>query len=73
MVGVQALRGGVITDDYPDEEMRRLCEFLEEKKPLEVYSAFLDNIRHYEIVIKVFSDTGDRIELSGCKHQRGKR
>lgn len=57
VVGVQALRGGVITDDYPDEEMRRLCEFLEEQKPLEVYSAFLDIFDITKIVIKSYSAT----------------
>lgn len=57
VVGVQALRGGVITDDYPDEEMRHLCEFLEEKKPLEVYSAFLDIFDITKIVIKSYSAT----------------
>lgn len=57
VVGVQALRGGVITDDYPDEEMRRLCEFLEEKKTLEVYSAFLDIFDITKIVIKSYSAT----------------
>lgn len=57
VVGVQALRGGVITDDYPDEEMRRLCEFLEEKKLLEVYSAFLDIFDITKIVIKSYSAT----------------
>lgn len=57
VVGVQALRGGVITDDYPDEEMRRLCEFLEENKPLEVYSAFLDIFDITKIVIKSYSAT----------------
>lgn len=57
VVGVQALRGGVITDDYPDEEMRRLCEFLEENKSLEVYSAFLDIFDITKIVIKSYSAT----------------
>lgn len=55
VVGVQAVRGGVITDDYPTEELRRLREFLDEKKPLEVYSAFLDIFDITKIVIKSYA------------------
>ena len=57
VVGVQAVRGGVITDDYPDEELRQLREFLDEKKPLEVYSAFLDIFDITKVVIKNYSAT----------------
>lgn len=57
VVGVQAVRGGVITDDYPDEELRRLREFLDEKKPLEVHSTFLDIFDITKIVIKSYSAT----------------
>lgn len=55
VIGVQAVRGGVITDDYPDEELRQLREFLDEKKPLEVYSAFFDIFDITKIVIKSYS------------------
>ena len=55
VVGVQAVRGGVIKDDYPDEELRRLREFLDEKKPLEVHSTFLDIFDITKIVIKSYS------------------
>lgn len=57
VVGVQAVRGGVITDDYPEEELRRLREFLDEKKPLEVHSTFLDIFDITKIVIKSYSAT----------------
>lgn len=57
VVGVQAVSGGVITDDYPDEELRRLREFLDEKKPLEVHSTFLDIFDITKIVIKSYSAT----------------
>lgn len=55
IIGVQAVRGGVITDDYPDEELRKLREFLDEKKPLEVYSNFLDIFDITKVVIKGYS------------------
>lgn len=55
IIGVQAVRGGVITDDYPDEELRKLREFLDEKKPLEVYSNFLDIFDITKVVIKSYS------------------
>ena len=55
VVGIQSVRGGVITDDYPTEELRRLREFLDDKKPLEVYSSFLDIFDITKIVIKSYS------------------
>ena len=55
VIGVQAVRGGVITDDYPTEELRQLREFLDEKKPLEVYSAFFDIFDITKMVIKSYS------------------
>ena len=57
VVGVQAVRGGVITDDYPTEELRQLREFMDEKKPLSVYSAFLDIFDITKVVIKNYSAT----------------
>lgn len=57
LVGVQAVRGGVITDDYPTEELRALRKFLDEKEALEVHSAFFDIFDITKIVIKSTSIT----------------
>lgn len=55
VIGVQTVRDGVIADDYPTEELRQLRDFLDEKKPLEVYSAFLDIFDITKVVVKSYS------------------
>lgn len=57
LLGIQAVRDGVIADEYPGEELRKLREFLGEKKPLEVYSNFLDIFDITKLVIKSCSAT----------------
>lgn len=57
ILGIQPVRGGAIADEYPDEELRKLREFLDEKKPLEVYSNFLDIFDITKVVIKSCSAT----------------
>lgn len=57
ILGIQPVRGGAIADEYPDEELRKLREFLDEKKPLEVYSNFFDIFDITKVVIKSCSAT----------------
>lgn len=55
VVGVAAVRDGVIVDEYPEDGLRQLRAFLETKEPLAVHSAFLELWDIGSIVIKSFS------------------
>lgn len=57
VVGVQSVRSGVITDDYPTEELKALRAFFDEQKAIEVASEFLKIFDITKIVIKSFSLT----------------
>lgn len=59
LVGVVAVRDGVIVDEYPEEGLRELRAFFDEKAAIDVHSAFLEifDIRH--VVIKSFSVSQD--------------
>ena len=52
VVGVQAVRDGVIADEWPGDEVRELCKYLDEPGALRVHSAFLDIFGITRIVIK---------------------
>lgn len=57
VLGIQPVRNGVITDDYPDDELRQLCKLLDSKKALKVHSEFLDIFNIDRLVIKGYSAT----------------
>lgn len=57
VVGVQAVRNGVIADEWPGDELRELCKYLDEPGVLRVHSAFLDIFGITRIVIKSRSVT----------------
>lgn len=57
VVGVQAVRDGVIADEWPGDEVRELCKYLDEPGALRVHSAFLDIFGITRIVIKSRSVT----------------
>lgn len=57
VVGVVAVRDGVIVDEYPEEGLRELRAFLEENKALSVHSVFLDLWDINRVVIKNYSLT----------------
>nr|DAT95362.1 MAG TPA: hypothetical protein [Caudoviricetes sp.] len=59
VVGVAAVRNGVIVDEYPEEGLRELSAFLDEKAAIKVHSAFLEIFDIGSIVIKSFSVTQD--------------
>lgn len=52
VVGIQAVRDGVIADEWPDDELRELCKYLDEPGALKVHSAFLDIFGITRIVVK---------------------
>lgn len=57
VLGIQAVRSGVITDDYPAEELKALRKFLDEPKAIEVASEFLKIFDITRIVVKSVSLT----------------
>jgi len=56
-VGIQAVRDGVIADEYPSEELCKLRHFLDLDKTLNIYSFFLDLWDIAQVVVKKFSLT----------------
>lgn len=59
VVGIAAVRDGVIVDEYPADGLRELRSFLDEKSALSVQSDFLDVFDINRLVIKSFSVTQD--------------
>ena len=57
VVGVQPVRDGVITDDYPADELRELRQLLDVKSAIEVHSEFLAIFDITKIVIKSYAAT----------------
>lgn len=57
VLGVQSVRSGVITDDYPAEELKALRAFFDEPKAIEVHSEFLAIFDITKIVINSLSLT----------------
>lgn len=55
MVGVQALKDGVIVDEYPTEGIQNLRKYFDESKSIEVQSKFLELFDIHNIVIKEFN------------------
>lgn len=59
VVGVAAVKDGVIVDEYPSEGLRNLRTFLDDNKALNVHSEFLDVFDISSIVISSFSVSQD--------------
>lgn len=59
VVGVAAVKDGVIVDEYPADGLRELRKFLDSPDTLEVYSMFLDIFGISRIVIRSYSVTQD--------------
>lgn len=59
VVGVAAVRDGVIVDEYPKEGLEELRKFLDEKQALTVESEFLKIFDIDSIVVKSFSVSQD--------------
>lgn len=59
VVGVAAMRDGVIVDEYPTEGLRELRRFLDDNEALSVHSEFLDVFDINSIVVKSFSVSQD--------------
>ena len=59
LVGVAAVRDGVIVDEYPEDGLRELRAFLDGNTALDVHSAFLDIFDINKVVIKSYSLTQD--------------
>ncbi len=57
VVGVQAVRDGVIADEYPGDELRELRQLLDTKAAIEVHSEFLSIFDITKIVIKNYAAT----------------
>ncbi len=57
IVGVQAVRDGVITDEYPGDELREFRRLLDVKAAIEVHSEFLSIFDITKIVIKSYAAT----------------
>lgn len=55
VVGVQAVRDGVIADEYPGDELRQLRQLLDTKAAIEVHSEFLAIFDITKIVIRSYS------------------
>lgn len=54
VVGVAAVRNGVIVDEYPEDGLRELRAFFDEKAAIDVHSVFLRDIRHRQYRDKEF-------------------
>lgn len=59
VVGVAAVRNGVIVDEYPEDGLRELRAFFDEKAAIDVHSVFLEIFDIGSIVIKSFSVSQD--------------
>ena len=59
VVGVAAVRNGVIVDEYPEDGLRELRAFFDEKEAIDVHSTFLELFDIGRIVIKNFSVSQD--------------
>ena len=59
VVGVAAVRDGVIVDEYPAEGLRELRAFLDDNEALSVHSEFLEVFDITSIVVKSFSVSQD--------------
>lgn len=59
LVGVAAVRDGVIVDEYPEDGLRELRAFLDGNTALQVHSAFLDIFDINRVVVKSYSLTQD--------------
>lgn len=59
VVGVAAVRDGVIVDEYPTEGLRELRSFLDSAEALSVHSEFLEVFDISSIVVKSFSVSQD--------------
>ncbi|MCD8266400.1 MAG: DUF6046 domain-containing protein [Prevotellaceae bacterium] len=59
VVGIAAVRDGVIVDEYPSDGIRQLREYLKRQTALGVHSEFLDLFDINSIVIKSFSVSQD--------------
>ena len=57
VVGVQAVRDGVIADEYPGDELRELRQLLDVKAAIDVHSEFLAIFDITKIVIKNYAAT----------------
>ncbi len=57
VVGVQAIRDGVIADEYPGDELRELRQLLDVKEAIEVHSEFLSIFDITKMVIKSYAAT----------------
>lgn len=57
VVGVQAVRDGVIADEWPGDELREVRRLLEVEESLAVYSEFLDVFNIGRLVIKSYTVT----------------
>ena len=57
VVGVQAVRDGVIADEYPSDELRKLRQLLDVKAAIEVHSEFLSIFDITKIVIRNYAAT----------------
>lgn len=54
-VGIVALRDGVIVDEYPEEGIREVREFLDENKAIKVSSVFFDLFGISRLVVTRFA------------------
>lgn len=59
VVGVAAVRDGVIVDEYPEKGLEELREFLDNNEALEIHSKFLEIFDINYIVVKSFSVSQD--------------
>lgn len=70
MVGIQAKKGGILTDDYPKEGIEELRDYLLVNEAIEVWSTFLDIFGIRKMVITDFGCTqatdSNYQELSIC-------
>lgn len=57
VVGIQAVRDGVIADEWPGDELRELRKVLDTKAAIEVHSEFLAIFDITKIVIKSYQAT----------------
>lgn len=57
VAGLQAVRDGVIADEWPGEEVRELRRFLEAKEALRVHSEFLDVFGITRLVVRSYGAT----------------
>ncbi|WP_294591564.1 DUF6046 domain-containing protein [uncultured Rikenella sp.] len=59
VIGVAAMRDGILVDEYPQEELSKLRAFFDEKASLSVHSLFLELFEINRIVVKNFSVSQD--------------